>query len=170
MANELVAQVNPADLFRLGGGPTKYNDRVISGVVGGVRLKKSDANGYSCIVRVPPGLTMGTGLTFTFGLTDDGKDANDLGKVVRLGVTAKRLVGGTDVMDLTVAGTEQTVDVTLNATSGVLVIGSLAIAAANLDSAVVGDRILFRVRRVGTHANDTCTNAVVLTDINVINT
>lgn len=171
MATEFVESLRVADLTPLSGN---YGDNstVQVGSLRGRRLLKSDTKGYAGSLVIPANLTMGTGLTFKALLVDDGKNAADLGLVVRLGFTVKKIAPGTDTLDIAVsAGTEQTVDVTLNATAGVAVAATLAIAAANLDSAAVGDRVLVRIRRVGTASQDTCLGEVMLADpVYVFNT
>lgn len=176
MANEKVADVSAYALascretaMGYEGGLNLVNTP--SGDIRGVSLPKLTDQGYSFNLLIPPNLTMGTGLTLKLPLVDDGANAADLGKVVRIGVTVKKIGGSADTEDIdTGAGTEQTVDVTLDSTTGEVAIGSLAIASANLDSAAVGDLIAVRVRRVADHANDTCKGRAILIGVFVINT
>src|SRR5262249_20615293 len=120
---------------------------------------------------IPANLTIATGLTFRLDTVDDGKDANDLGKAIVLGVAAKKVASGTDNLDIgTGAGTEQTATVTMNATSGVVVTTAIAVANANLDSAGAGDRVEVRVRRIATNASDTCNGQALLCGAYVLNT
>jgi hypothetical protein len=172
MANELVAQWGMGTVFREQAvGYNPWARAVLIGDACGIRLNKLDTQGY--ILRPHPGsLTMGTGLTFGFevALPDVPDFAADVGKVVRLGVTVKRIISGESLDIDTGAGAEQTVDVTLQATAGLVTVATLAIAAANLDATVVGNRFAARVRRIGSHANDTCQGSVVLTGIDVVNT
>lgn len=124
--------------------------------------KNKAAATFDLLFKIPGNATLTTGLKVEVLLTDDGSRASDLGKVVRLGAAAKKIVGGTDNLDLsTGAGTEATADVTLNSTSGVAVIGTISITNANLDSAAAGDWIGIRFRRIADHANDTATGRVV---------
>jgi hypothetical protein len=171
MANELVASFLPGDLTRE--QSVGYNRWAYVGGVGsfcGCRLNKLDNQGYVAIVKIPPGLTMATGLTFSWGFCDNAEFSSDPGLVVRFGITVKRLIAGeTPNMDAA-AGAEQFVNVTTQGTSGNLTIGTLAIANANLDSAAVGDRIGIRLRRNGTNAADTFQGSVLVTDLSVINT
>jgi hypothetical protein len=170
MANEMVAVLRPVDFTRQN-GPLPVNDLVQRFSTAGLRLLKSDAQGFTALVVINNEHTMGTGLTFQAGILDDGSDANDLGKVIRLGITVRTLASGTDEPDITAAAaTEQTVDVTLDATTGQIVLGSLAIANANLDSAAVGSTILVRIRRIGTASQDTCQGTAVLTHLYIRNT
>lgn len=175
MALELVAQLQPNQLTRestIGYEPGLQLVSHVSGDVRGLSLPKLATQGYTATFMIPGSLTMGTGLTFRLPITDDGTDANDLGKVVRLGVTIKRLTTTAETTDMdTNAGTEQTVDVTLDATTGEVVNGSLAVTTANLDSSVVvGDLLSIRIRRVSTHANDTCNGRVILLGAFIFNT
>lgn len=174
MASEFVAALQPADLQRessMGHEPGLQLVAAPGGDLRGASLPKLASQGYTCGLVIPGSLTMGTGLTFKLPITDDGSDAADLGKVVRLGVTVKLIASGADTEDLdAAAGAEQTVDVTLDSNSGEVVIGSLAIAAANLDSAVVGSLIAVRVRRVATASQDTCNGRVVLLGVYIFNT
>ena len=114
---------------------------------------------------------MATGLTFLAYLSDDGTNPIDLGKKVNLGFTVKRLNANESFDIDTAAGAEQTVSVTLGAATNTIAIGSLAIALANLDSAVVGDLIGVRLRRKATDTvNDTAPGNVVLYRCDVNNT
>lgn len=127
--------------------------------------------GYTGLFRIPANLTLGTGLTFKAYLTDDGANANDLGKVVKLGVTLKRLAAdATDDIDQS-AATEVTGTVTLSANSGGICIGSIAIANASLPSGtVVGDLLMMRIRRVSTDTSDTAPGRVILLGVAIQNT
>jgi hypothetical protein len=173
MANELVAQWNLGDVFREQSvGYNPWAHAVLIGDACGLRLNKLDTQGYVLRALIPGSLTMGTGLTFGFEVTvpDTPDYSTDPGKVVRLGVTVKRIISG-ESLDLdTGAGTEQTVDVTLQVTAGLVTVATLAIAAANLDAAVVGNRIAVRVRRIGSATQDTCRGSVILTQIDAVNT
>ena len=143
--------------------------RVYSNDLCGLSLPKLATQGYVGLFTIPTG-TLTTGLTFKMLLTDNGTNTNDLGKVVRLGVTVKYL-SANETTDLdTGAGTEQTVDVTLSSTANGVAVGSLAIANANLDSAVVAGTVAIRVRRIGDHANDTCNGRVILLHAGVLAT
>lgn len=163
MANEDVQHLRPRDFVR---ESTTGNDGSLSlaatGDMMGLVFPKLANQGYTSSFVVPAELTMATGLTFLIFVTDDGTNAADLGKVARFGITVKRIVSGTDSTDIdTGAATEATVDITLSSTSGVVVAGSIAIAAAALDSIVVGNYALIRVRRIADHANDTCNGRVL---------
>jgi hypothetical protein len=170
MANEFVAVLRPKDFLPLNGSLGDSNVG-IRGSNAGLRLLKSDAQGFTTVGVINAEHTVSTGVTLSLGVVDDGTDADDLGKVVRLGVTVKKLVSGSDTLDIaTNAGTEQTVDVTLDATAGEIVLGSLAIANANLDSTGAGDTFMMRVRRVGSASQDTCRGTALLTHVYVRNT
>lgn len=171
MANEFIAVLRPRDFTRLNGGPLASNDVAQRASLAGLRLLKSDASGFAAVAVLNAEHTYGTGITLSIGVLDDGADSNDLGKVVRLGVTVKKLATGADTLDIaTSAATEQTVDVTLDSNSGEIVLAALAIANAALDSAGAGDTFEIRVRRLGTHANDTCMGTAVLTHLYIRNT
>ncbi len=173
MAAELVADLNIGNAFKeTSVGYNPWSRAVPAGDLCGIRLHKLDTCGYIWTFTIPGSLTMGTGLTLTFTvvLPDTPDFAADVGKVVRLGVTAKRLADGETTDIDTAAATEQTKDITLDATAGKVDVSTLAIANANLDSAAVGDRIALRVRRIGSHANDTAAGSVVLLGIGVANT
>jgi hypothetical protein len=133
-------------------------------------LKKVGAIAYNALSQIPGSLTVATGLTFTVVLTDDGADANDLGKVVRVGVTVKRMINGETTDIDTAAATEATVDVTLAAATGGIVVATLPIANAALDSLATGEAFLVRVRRVASASQDTCNNQVLLLAVGVKNT
>lgn len=124
-------------------------------------FEKLSDQGYTTTLFIPTG-SLTTGLTFLGLLTDDGRTPGDLGRVVRLGITVKRLVSGENADLDAAAGTEQTVDVTLQATSGNLTAFTLAIANANLDSAAVLNVIGIRIRRIASATQDTAQGRVLL--------
>jgi hypothetical protein len=177
MANEFVARLS--NMRReLDVNIPQYNRKVCpNGDLSGYLLPKVATGALAKTLGlvdsfiIPANLTMATGLTFKLPITDDGTNAGDLGKVVRIGVAAKLIVSGTDNTDIDVGGaTEQTVDVTLSATSGVIVTGSLAIALANLDAAAVGGLVMVRVRGVGDASQFTAQGPIILIDPYVLNT
>lgn len=182
MANELVATLYPFDLLSersMGHDPTASIAAYTGSVAGklrGLSLPKvtvgtaAAAAGFTFVTTIPGSLTMSTGLTFAFVVSDDGSSAADLGTVVRLGVTVKRLINDETIDIDTAGGTEQTVDVTLSSTTGGVAVATLAVANANLDSAAVGNAIAVRVRRVGTASQDTCAGRVLLYGVHVKNT
>lgn len=170
MADERVAEIYPCHFFRLNGAPINEVDLVQSGNGAGVRLTKGDTAGYSFLLQVPAGLTVATGFTYTPIIVDDGSNAGDLGKVVRLGITAKALVSGTDDLTATGAATEATHDMTLDATTGQIVFTDKAIASASQDSLATAGMALITIRRVGTASQDTCQGSVLLLGVKVRNT
>jgi hypothetical protein len=173
MANEVVAQWGVGNVFREQAvGYNPWARAVLIGDACGIRLNKLDTQGYILRGFISAGITMGTGLTFGFevALPDVPDFAADVGKVVRLGVTVKRVISGESLDIDAGAGAEQTVDVTLQATAGLVTVATLAIANANLDATVVGNRFLARVRRIGSATQDTAQGSVALTGIDVINT
>ncbi len=160
MASEAVASSIP--LVRenaMGHDPAAC--RVYSNDLCGLTLPKLATQGYVGVFTIPTG-TLTTGLTFKVLLTDDGARAGDLGLVVRLGLTVKYLSANSTTDLDTAAGDEKTVDVTLSSTAGGVAIGSLAIANADLDSAAVAGAVAVRIRRIGTHANDTAVGRVII--------
>jgi hypothetical protein len=170
MSNELVDQIRPRDLIRQN-GPLNQPHLVYSATAAGVEMTRADAGGYTFLTTIPPGLTLSTGLTFQLVTVDDGRSSADLGLVVVLGLTVKKIASGTSNLDVTSgAGTEQTANVTLNGTSGVAVRTNVAVANANLNSAGAGDTIEVRVRRIGTNASDTALSPCLLTAVNIFNT
>jgi hypothetical protein len=144
---------------------------VLSGVFAGVPLPKSDTVGYVFESRIPTtGTPLSTGLTFSIPVVDDPGNP-DVGKVVRLGITVKRLVGGTSDYSLASAATEVFATVTTNATAGVIVLSSVAIANAALPASLAaGDRFLVQIRRNGTNVADTHQGRVLLGKITVSDT
>jgi hypothetical protein len=114
--------------------------------------------------------TFTTGLTFTLFLVDDAQDAADLGKVVRIGITVKTVVDAETVDLDTAAATETTQDCTLKSTSNQILVQTVAIANAALDSLASGQAMAIRIRRIGTHANDTCNGRALLLGVSVKNT
>jgi hypothetical protein len=133
------------------------------------------AYGYTTTFRIPANLTLGTGLTFKVYLSDDGQNAIDLGKVVKVGITLLDITQGPSNFDLDTAETELATEVTASATlastTGVASVTSVAIANAALPASIaVGDVVAMRIRRVGTNAADTCTGRVLLYCVAVQNT
>lgn len=167
MATENVAASLIPVLFRestMGHDPSLQTVRV--GDFMGLSFPKLATQGYVGTFQVPSG-TLTTGLTFNIATVDDGTNADDLGKVVRFGITVKRLIDAeTTDMD-TAAATEATVDVTLETTSQNVTVNTLAIANAALDSLAVGNFAGVRIRRIGTHANDTCNGRVAVIGFSV---
>jgi hypothetical protein len=179
VATEFVASLRPLDLQRemtLGSDPELVLCQPVVGDLRGLPLPKyktaaATLQGYTGAFRIPANLTMGTGLTFKIYLTDDGTSAVDLGKKVYIGITAKRIIND-ETVDIDAGGaTEAVLSITLSTTSGGVAIGSMAIAAAALDSLAVGELALIRIRRKGTDAtNDTCPGRAVLLGVEVQNT
>ncbi len=168
MANEYEASLRPRDFWRTN-GPITTNDVGPSGAVAGLRLLKSDLTGYTAVFRATS-TAIGTGLTVKILIVDDGKDSNDLGKVVRLGAAVKLIASGTDDLTTTGIGTEVEASGTLDATSGQAVEVSIALTAAEADSIAALGWGMLRIRRIGTAATDTCKGTALLLAVEVINT
>jgi hypothetical protein len=172
MALEFVSDLRPRDFYRetsMGYAPDMAY--ASSADLGGLPLPKLSDQGYVALFETPGANTQGTGLTFKVALVDDGSSAADLGKVVRIGITVKLIATGADTLDLdTSAATETATDITLDATSGEVVVSAIAIANAALDSVVVNRIAAIRIRRIGSHANDTCNGRVILLGCFVRNT
>jgi hypothetical protein len=180
MATELVASIGPRDFQRETSMGTDDSVVLMQPVgvddIRGVSLPKFKTNnfvnnGYISSFRIPANLTMGTGLTFKVYVTDDRANSVDVGTKVYVGIVVKRL-SADETFDIDAsAGTEVLASITLSSTAGGIAIGSIAIVNASLDSAVVGDLVLMRIRRKGTDAtNDTCPGRVVLMRVEVQNT
>lgn len=185
MAGEVLAQINPADLFRETsvGYVLAYQSGLYGGVQGqsrGLSLQKiprdlipvpsfiqaaQPKEYYNGQWIVPAAVALATGLTFRFMLCDDGTDPADLGKVVQLEVTPFNLSTAAAPADWSLAasqGTATTGNVTLSATSGAIVIGSIAIVLANLRALAAGNVFGMRLRRVGDAVADTCNGRALL--------
>jgi hypothetical protein len=188
MSGELIATFGPGDWYRemAVGYDSPYNRVIVppaaptvesasgGGNVCGMSFQKSyqtTALGYTnpiqdyynAIVTIPANLTVSTGVTFQFRITDDGTNAGDLGLVVQFGLTIYNVDGSGWLTGLTAAnGAEQTANVTLGSTSGAAASGSIAVANAQLASAGAGSNILLRLRRIGTASADTCPGRVVM--------
>lgn len=170
MANELVANIVPRSLTRQNGPISMLDFATVNGVEG-VRLLKSDVKGFFYLVRIPAGITVGTGYTVKLLVVDDGKTATDPGLAVRLGINFKTLATGTDTLDFTSgAGTETAANLTLTATAGVVTESSLAITKANADGLDAAGWGLLQIRRIGTNAGDTATGTVLLLGAHILNT
>jgi hypothetical protein len=122
-------------------------------------LRKKAAQGFYFDLRVNTNAVSGAavfGVTLNVILVDlEGVSSAGAGLVVRLGVTAKLLATGADVTTFAGSDTEVAYDVTMDATTGELVLADLALLNADLEAVAAGGRLLFYVRRIGTHANDT---------------
>lgn len=169
MANELIAQLGPRDLISEGtlGGEASMN-LARSGDFQGCRFRKNSV--FSQVVPISHANTFTTGVTITFILVDDGTDAADLGKVIRIGVTPKRMVTGESTNIDVGAAAETTLDVTLQAVAGNVVVANMPILNAALDSLATGEALGLRIRRVGNVSQDTCNNPVILLMVAIKNT
>lgn len=158
MANEIIKSWSARELRRntmLGYEPG-MNETTLPTGFAGVALAKDDSVFLLDIFKIHANATLTTGIKLDVLVVDDGKNAADLGKVARLGAKFKTLVSGTDNLDMaTNAGTEVAADVTLDATSGEVVILTISIPNASLDSAAASSHVAFQLRRIGSHANDT---------------
>lgn len=183
MAGELCTQFTASDLFReTSSGYDYVNQSAVyatnNGGSRGVSLNKFVIASqlyeyYNLIVYVPAAVAIGTGLTFKLIIVDDGQNSADLGLVVRLEVTPFNLSTALSVVDWSLAaskGTATQASVTLGATTGLPVVASVAIVAANLASLAATDILGVRIRRVGDAATDTCANRVILLGGTITNT
>jgi hypothetical protein len=175
-AGSLVTQFTAADLYRetsLGYNPWAFATQYVTNngssrgacfnkfVIPGQQLNEY----YNGMWILPTLVALGTGLTFKLILTDDGTDPADLGKVVQVEVTPFNLSVALAKVDWSLPaskGTATTQNVTLGATTGLPVIGTVAIVAANLAGLAAGGILGVRIRRVGDNAADTCNGRVIL--------
>jgi hypothetical protein len=179
MASEMVASVGCGDIMRETDLGNDLGNNLAIGVNSDFRCfvfpKYARGNlatyGYTGMFRVPLNLTMGTGLTFKIYTTDDGTNAGDLGLVVVFGLILKRLTTASTLSLESGAATEVTGNVTLQATTNEITIGSVVIANANLPASLaVGDLVGWRLRRVGTSASDTVLGKVLVPRVEINNT
>lgn len=134
----------------------------------GLPLPRKLHDGYIAVSKIPGSLTMGTGLDFIVMVTDDGVSAADLGKVINVGITVKRLVNN-ETTDIDTAGVAEVAgDITLSTTSGGVAVATIALT--DLDSTVVGNDFVFRIRRVTTAATETCLGGAILLAVAINNT
>jgi hypothetical protein len=173
-AGSLLTQFTPSDLFRetsVGYNLTPQSTvyATSNGASRGLSLPKliqaQLIEYYNGMWILPTLVAVGTGLTHKLVITDDGTDANDLGKVVRIGITPFNLSTALTVVDWSLAasqGTETFANLTLGSTTGLPKILSIAIVAANLASLASGNLYGIRIRRVGDNAADTCNGRVIL--------
>lgn len=166
MANEKVADLPVSVWRRLNGHPSTF-DFVPSGSYGGLRLLKSDEDGFVAAFSLGEIGALNATFTVRLALTDDGKDADDLGKGVRLGVTIKLLADGETLAIGTSGGTEVEATATLDAATGEVEL--VSIASVGYDSMTEPTMGLIRVRRIGSNAADTCKNAPLLVHADIIN-
>jgi hypothetical protein len=182
MAGELLAQFNASDLFRE--TSTGYKTEAATGLyqtnngaMRGLSLQKLISaqlkEYYNGVWFVPAAVALVTGLTFKFIVTDDGTNPADLGTVIQLEVTPFNLSTALSVADWSLPaskGTATTVNITLGSTTGLPVLGSLAIANAGLASLAAGSMFGMRLRRVGDAAADTCQGRALLLGGAITNT
>jgi hypothetical protein len=173
-AGSVLAQFTPADLFRETsvGYQLPYQSALYATNNGASRglpfpkfISTQLTEYYNGMWFTPALIALGTGLTHKLILCDDGTDANDLGKVVRIGITPFNLSTALSVIDWSLAaskGTETFVNVTLASTTGLPVLGTVAIVTANLASLAAGSIYGMRIRRVGDNAADTCNGRILL--------
>lgn len=166
MANELVASL-PLSVWRRANGPVNDLNFASSGSYHGLRLLKSDTEGYTAMFTLGEVGTLNATYSVRLAITDTGLDANDLGKVVRLGVTVKLIADGETMAIGTSGGTEVEASGTLDTTTGEIEL--VTIASVGLDSMTEPTMGLIRVRRIGTAATDTCQNEVLLAHVDIIN-
>jgi hypothetical protein len=181
MSAELVAQLPPRVWDRQTAAGYNTWANAVTGKINtdlfGLRLNKLNTvpaantpyDGYVTTFQIPGNLTMGTGLTFYFDVVDNAEFQSDPGLVIQLGVTVLLLGAGVAPL-FSGGGTEQTVNITMNATSGDMAQGTLAIASANLNGAVVGSVVAVRLRRIGTATADTMQGSAILLACAVKNT
>ena len=166
MANELIASWGPADLRRntsVGYDSRLSRSQVGDGAFDAIAFPKNDNIACLDVVRIPGNATLTTGIKVDLVCIDDGKEAFDLGKDAKFAVTVKKLVSGTDTLDVTASGgTETAGTVTLAATSGVVKTLTISVPNAALDSAAAGDTIAIRFRRLGSDAADTLQGRVLV--------
>jgi hypothetical protein len=185
MASESVASLGPLDFQRETDWGGDVSTQLVSGSgesaqpagpdIRGLSLPKyvlsgRGSYGYTATFRIPANLTLATGLTFKVYLTDDGANARDLGSIVVIGLTIKRLAANAN-LDVDSGAAEVTANATLSSTPGGVSIPSIAIANAALPaSTAVGDLLLMRIRRVGSSVSDTAPGRAVLHRVEVQNT
>ena len=173
-AGSVLAQFNGADLYRetsLGYNPWATASQFVTnqGSSRGMILNKFVIPGqlteyYNGVWIVPSLVALATGLTFKFIICDSGLDPADLGKVVQLEVTPFNFSTALAKVDWSLAaskGTVTTANVTLGATAGLPVVGTVNIVAANLAALATGNIFGMRFRRVGDNAADTCNGQVI---------
>lgn len=154
-----ILNLRPQDAFgEVGGNPAP---NIPVGLASGLGYNARQDSGAIWVTRLPALASLATGASMVLMLADDVNNP-DPGKVARFAVTFKKLATGTDVIDTSGAGTETAVDVTMPSTAGVVVTAAVAIVVGNMDGLAASDWCLTRVRRIGTHANDTHRGRVVL--------
>lgn len=161
MANELITTVGPYDLFRstdAGYDPKTFVAQRES--IAAVPLSKTD-DVYQFIARLPAAATLTTGVKLDLLVTDDGTNADDLGKVATLGVRVKTLADNTDDLSIGGGGAEITANVTLASTAGVVRVLTVSIPNASLDSLAASGHALIQIRRAG-GASDTLVGPLLL--------
>jgi hypothetical protein len=123
---------------------------------------------YRCNTNAMSGAAV-LGVTFNLPVVDPSEGDGDPGRVVALGITHKRLVSGTDDLDADTAGsTEKEFTVTTDATQGQVVLLDAAFVAAEADgSYAAGDRVLVKVRRKASDADNTHRGTVLIGPIGV---
>jgi hypothetical protein len=131
--------------------------------VAGAPCNKLANQAYQFQARIPlNGTPLSTGLTCVLAVVDDPRNPG-AGLVGKFGITIKRLNGGADYTQ-TSASTEVTGTVTMNATSGIESVVSLAVTKAAISASLAaGDSVLVQLRRLGTDAADTHQGVILIT-------
>lgn len=157
---EVLDFIKPSQMVPIHGDPGTTNlVRVGDGLVAGFPLPKLDGVGFTFVSRIPAlGTPVGTGLTFGLLLVDDPGNTG-AGLVVRVGITVKKIVSGTDTLTFTGADTETEASVTMDATTGEVV--AAAVACTAIDSLAASSWYLVRVRRLGIASTDTHLGRVI---------
>jgi hypothetical protein len=169
-ATNLLHVLEPGNAYEVGGN-AGAKVGVPVGRYSGVGFNAKTDSGVDWIFRLPATAGLSTGVTLNLLFADDPLNP-DPGKVARFGVTCGEFAGTTYIpIDPTATGadvgTETTSDVDLPPDTNRPTLGkgrnvSVAITTANLGASVAaGDWVRLRLRRIGTHANDTHRGRVV---------
>jgi len=153
----------------IGAGGSGLNSMVPVGLGGGLGFNAQTAAGAVWYARLPATAALATGASFALLVADDTNNPGP-GLIARFGISVKKLTSGTDSLNTTGFGTEATVDLTLPATPGIVLIGAAAILVAAMDGAAASDWVMIRVRRLGTAVQDTHRGRVVLLGVDVRDT
>lgn len=182
MANEGVKSFGPESGWPLhygyptGGATQPYSlvpvgnvaANVANGVLAGAAFPPAVDSTMYYYLRVPNAATLATGLTFHFVVTDDPLNPpNATGLKTFWGITVAPVTSGTSTPDDTVfaSSTEDTVQITMGTTIGVIITADKAAVVAHFNSLAAGGDAMIRLKRKGAttgSSGDTYTGRVVL--------
>lgn len=170
---DIFATVRPTELARAN-APDGWISQLqaVGAGMRGVPLRKLDTDDMYFLFRVPiNGTPVATGITVEFMLDESARPGEQsAGSAVVIEVQVKKIVSGTDDETETGTGTAEKATVTMNATTGIVTVGSIAVTTAQADNIAAGSWVLVQLRRIGSDAADTHPHSVILLGLTIKDT